>query len=96
MRTTATSRRTRKERHLYGVPMVATHFAEAPTDRERVAAWWQTMGRFALMSLSIGALMGCGPGTSEARCKTTGAWLAQNEGGPVIVIARACKPGGDE
>lgn len=95
MSTASNGGRARKETRVLGTPMVDASFTESDK-REQVRAWWQTMGRLALMSLSVAALTGCGGGSAEARCRTTGAWLAQNEGGPVIVIARACKPGGDE
>lgn len=96
MSTTNGRTRERKLTEAEGVPMVDLSFARAESDRERVRLWWEWAGRLALMSLSAAALAGCGPGTSEARCRTTGAWMAQNESGPVIVIARACKPAGDE
>lgn len=84
-----------------GLPSLETLTDDAPFEpdpREQVKAWWLNMGRLALMSLSLAALSGCGGGSAEIvdRCKTTGAWAAQNEAGPVVIIARACRPGGGE
>lgn len=82
-----------------GLPSLETLTEDAPFEpdpAEQVKTWWRSMGRLALMSLSLSALAGCGGGSAEVRCQTTGAWMTQNEAGPLIVIARACKPGGGE
>lgn len=55
-------------------------------DREKARAWWDWMGRAALMSLSVAALAGCGAGSAEPTYQVQGAIRAYTSGGPVDVI----------